>query len=150
MEKLGSTDRSVQLKERSISRIVAAFAARENASVEEILELALKLDHSFRSHLSKTKINDGNFDRLNLADEPVIPIEEAVTRDKVFCLCCGKGFAMLKRHLGAEHGLNEVEYRRKYSLPDSYPLVAPGYSERKAAISRRIGFGKHDRENAIL
>lgn len=53
---------------------------------------------------------------------------------------------MLKRHLGAEHGMTESEYRQKFGLADDYPLVAPGYSERKANYARSVGFGKYSRQ----
>ncbi|MEH6360443.1 MAG: MucR family transcriptional regulator [Amylibacter sp.] len=64
---------------------------------------------------------------------PALPINQAVTQNQVFCLCCGKGFKMIKRHLGVEHGLTEGEYRKLFDLPESMPLVAPSYSDKKAA-----------------
>ena len=71
---------------------------------------------------------------------------QSVTRDEIFCLCCGKGFKMLKRHLGAEHGMTEEDYRAAFDLPPSMPLVAPSYSERKAAYARKAGLGTYARE----
>lgn len=81
-----------------------------------------------------------------MTPRPAIPIEQAVTEDKVYCLCCGRGFTMLKRHLKAEHGLTEDEYRALYGLPEDMPLVAPAYSERKAAYAKRVGLGKYQRD----
>jgi predicted transcriptional regulator len=53
---------------------------------------------------------------------------------------------MLKRHLKAEHGLTEENYRSMFSLPNDMPLVAPSYSARKAEYARSAGLGKHSRE----
>ena len=83
----------------------------------------------------------------NGPSEPAMPVDRAVTRDKVYCLCCGKGFKMLRRHLGAEHGLTEAEYRTMFDLPEDTPLVAPSYSEKKAEYAREAGFGKHRRSS---
>jgi predicted transcriptional regulator len=78
---------------------------------------------------------------------PAVAIEQAVQNDKVICLCCGQSFTMLKRHLKAEHGLTEEQYREKFSLPSSFPLVAPAYSARKAEYAKQAGLGKHDRRS---
>ena len=69
-----------------------------------------------------------------------------MTEDTIFCLCCGKGFKMLKRHLGAEHGLTEAEYRAMFNLPADMPLVAPSYSRKKAEYAKEAGFGKYSRK----
>jgi predicted transcriptional regulator len=74
-------------------------------------------------------------------------MEKAVTRDKVFCMCCGKGFKMLKRHIGAEHGLTEAQYRARFGLPADFPLVAPNYSEMKANYAKKAGLGKYSRQS---
>jgi len=77
---------------------------------------------------------------------PALPISQAVTQNQVFCLCSGIGFKMIKRHLGVEHGLTESEYRKLFDLPESMPLVAPSYSDRKAAHAKKVGLGKYHRD----
>jgi len=52
---------------------------------------------------------------------PAVPVAESVTDDSVTCLCCGRSFTMLKRHLRAEHGLSEGDYRIKFNLDDDHP-----------------------------
>jgi predicted transcriptional regulator len=49
--------------------------------------------------------------------------------------------ATLKRHLRVAHGLTQVAYREAFGLKDDYPLVAPAYAERRAAIARQYGLG---------
>jgi len=58
------------------------------------------------------------------------------------CLVCGQGFSMLKRHLNTEHQLTPDEYRARYDLPRSYPLVAPDYAKTRSALAKKIGLGR--------
>ena len=130
------------LKQETVSRIVAAYASRPDVSPDEIValyrRLAGELDHS---PTEETTVPAPAEARMR----PALPLDQAVTEDKVFCLCCGRGFKMLKRHLGSEHGMTEAEYRRAFDLPEDMPLVAPSYSRKKAAHAKQAGFGKYDR-----
>ncbi|RRH75792.1 MucR family transcriptional regulator [Falsigemmobacter faecalis] len=125
-----------------VAQIVSAFASRPDATVEAIVALTTRLTQELSAGSATAPLRAA-------AAIPVasgLTPEAAVRRDRIFCLCCGKGFQMLKRHLGAEHGMTEGEYRQKFGLPDEYPLVAPGYSERKASYARSVGFGKYSRQ----
>lgn len=141
---------------QAVAQIAAAFASRESASVAEIVDLAHRLTSLFSvqsdSGRQLGRLTEAGLDLRGQEMEqkqfpalPVVPVDEAVRDDKVFCLCCGRGFTMLKRHLKAEHGLTEDEYRRIYALSDKVPLVAPNYSARKAEYAKRVGLGKYDR-----
>jgi predicted transcriptional regulator len=57
------------------------------------------------------------------------------------CLEDGKRFKTLKNHLNSAHGMTPDEYRKRWSLPDDYPVVAPSYSERRSSIAKKIGLG---------
>lgn len=134
----------------AISRVVASYAGRNDTSQDDILALAQRLFPIFAG----THATSAPIAHLNAAEEtpktpvmsPAIPLEKAVTDDKVYCLCCGRGFTMLKRHLKAEHGLTEDEYRTTFGLSEDFPLVAPNYSERKAAYAKKVGLGKYSRD----
>ena len=127
-----------------LAAVAAAYAARTDVSADDIVALVGKLRREFGS-ADMLVPEDKPKPRESTRIAPAIPIEKAVTHDKVYCLCCGKGFKMLKRHLGAEHGLTEAAYRAMFDLPEDMPLVAPSYSDRKANYARRVGFGKYDR-----
>ena len=135
-----------------ISTVASAYASRETSTVSEILMLIDGLYKVFGAksagdHESSEKVRS----LLTPSDQdlPAVPIQRAVQNDKVVCLCCGSPFTMLKRHLRAEHGLTEDQYRKKFSLPEDFPLVAPSYSERKAAHAREAGLGKHRRDAGV-
>jgi len=53
-----------------------------------------------------------------------------------------KHFSMLKRHLAADHQLTPEQYRQKWDLPLSYPIVAPNYAKVRSAVAKKIGLGR--------
>ncbi|HEY9022203.1 MAG: MucR family transcriptional regulator [Paracoccaceae bacterium] len=127
-----------------LAAVAASYASRADVTADDIVALVAKLRREFGEIESIAPVDEVQVRSPGRA-EPALPIEKAVTHDKVFCLCCGKGFKMLKRHLGAEHGLTEAAYRAMFGLSEDIPLVAPSYSNRKANYARKVGFGKYDR-----
>ncbi|MDK3016734.1 MucR family transcriptional regulator [Pseudodonghicola flavimaris] len=150
---LADTDDTRRAAE-AVARVVAAYAGRSDTSADDIVALSRRLLPLFAgtgmtavttpTPVAAAATPSPARDRPT----PALPIEQAVTDDKVYCLCCGRGFTMLKRHLKAEHGLTEDEYRALYGLPEDMPLVAPNYSERKAAYAKQVGLGKYQRDTA--
>jgi predicted transcriptional regulator len=120
-----------------ICRIVSAYAARSDATVERIVDLYNKLS----TGASPAARRPGENAPSPTAD-PAVPVSQAVSDDVVTCLCCGRGFKMLKRHLKAEHGLSEAEYRFRFALDERVPLVAPAYSRKKAEQAKASGLGR--------
>ncbi len=131
-----------------VAQVLAQFAARENATVEDVIALArqlpgaLSLAPQLRPAQMPTRVSDET-----MAPRPAVAIDQSVSDETVTCLCCGKSFTMLKRHLKAEHGLTEGQYRAQFGLDEAHPLVAPNYSSRKAEYAKRIGLGKYARED---
>lgn len=61
--------------------------------------------------------------------------------NRIISMIDGKPYASLKRHLAA-HGLTPAEYRERFNLKADYPMVAPGYSERRRSHAKQIGLGR--------
>lgn len=74
--------------------------------------------------------------------EPAVSIRSSVKPASITCLECGKRFKMLKRHLNTDHGLLPADYRTKWGLAASYPLVAPEYAAKRAELAMKIGLGR--------
>lgn len=74
---------------------------------------------------------------------PAVPINRSVFEDHIVCLEDGKRLKMLKRHLKAAYNLTPEEYRRRWGLPASYPMVAPEYARRRSDLARQIGLGNN-------
>ncbi|HEY0412346.1 MAG TPA: MucR family transcriptional regulator [Allosphingosinicella sp.] len=66
------------------------------------------------------------------------------SREHIISMIDGKPYKSLKRHLSAK-GLTPADYRQRYGLPASYPMVAPGYSEKRREVAKRLGLGRKPR-----
>lgn len=72
---------------------------------------------------------------------PAVSVRKSLaSSDYIISLIDGKPYKTLKRHL-ATNGLTTEEYRERYNLPKSYPLVAKSYSEARRAIAAKLGLG---------
>ena len=134
----------------AVIEILSQFATRESATVEEILALARQLPAAL-SPTSRQAIRIGEAAPHPQTDDtprPAVAVEKSWNDETVTCLCCGRRFTMLKRHLMAEHNLTEDQYRATFNLAEDHPLVAPSYSLRKAEYAKRIGLGKYTRDDA--
>lgn len=76
------------------------------------------------------------------ATRPVVPAARSVFASHIICMECGKKMTMLKRHLMTEHGLTIDQYRAKYNLPGTYPMVAPDYAKTRSSLAKEMGLGK--------
>ena len=74
--------------------------------------------------------------------DPAVPIKQSARPDYIVCLECGKHFSMLKRHLTTDHQLTPQQYRMRWELPASYPLVAPNYGKVRSALAKKFGLGR--------
>jgi predicted transcriptional regulator len=74
--------------------------------------------------------------------EPAVPVKKSVLSDRIICLDCGKHFSMIKRHLMTDHRLTPEQYRRRWQLLPSYPLVALAYAETRSALAKKFGLGR--------
>ena len=74
--------------------------------------------------------------------EPAVPVKKSVFPDYIVCLEDGKKMKLLKRHLQTAYNMTPQEYRERWGLPPEYPMVAPGYAERRSAIAKSVGLGK--------
>jgi predicted transcriptional regulator len=73
---------------------------------------------------------------------PAVPVKKSVRSERIICLDCGKHFSMIKRHLMTDHRLTPQQYRQRWDLPPSYPLVAPAYAKVRSALAKEWGLGR--------
>jgi predicted transcriptional regulator len=74
--------------------------------------------------------------------EPAVAVKRSVLADHIVCLDCGKHLTMLKRHLMTDHKMTPEQYRQRWELPSSYPLVAPNYAKTRSALAKKFGLGR--------
>jgi predicted transcriptional regulator len=72
---------------------------------------------------------------------PAVAIKKSVSDDYLISLEDGKRYKSLKRHLSGK-GLSPDQYRAKWGLPLSYPMVAPSYAKQRSELARSMGLGR--------
>jgi predicted transcriptional regulator len=68
---------------------------------------------------------------------PAVPVKRSVFPDFIVCLEDGKKLKVLTRHLRVAFGMTPEQYRAKWRLPASYPMVAPNYAASRSVISKK-------------
>lgn len=73
---------------------------------------------------------------------PAVNPKKSITPDYIVCLEDGKKFKSLKRHLKTSYDLTPEQYREKWSLDPSYPMVAPHYAATRSELAKKMGLGR--------
>lgn len=74
--------------------------------------------------------------------KPAVNPKKSIHDDYIVCLEDGKKFKSLKRHLMTHYGLTPDEYREKWGLDPSYPMVAPNYAAARSQLAKKMGLGR--------
>jgi len=122
------------------SEIVSAYVATNTVRPEELPRLI-------------GDVHDALAERSNgtpRCREPWVPIAHSVKPDYIVCLEDGKKLKMLKRHLSTAFNMSPADYRRKWGLPDDYPMVAPSYAEQRRKLAETMGFGRFSKARTKL
>lgn len=76
---------------------------------------------------------------------PAVSVRKSLSSpDHILSLIDGKPYKTLKRHLGS-NGLTPEQYRERYNLPSTYPMVSPTFAARRREIAEQIGLGSKGR-----
>ena len=73
---------------------------------------------------------------------PAVPVKKSIGTDYLICLEDGRKVKILKRYLAHRYNLTPEQYRQRWGLPKSYPMVAPGYSAQRSELARQFGLGR--------
>jgi predicted transcriptional regulator len=116
------------------AKIIAAHVANNRVDPADLPKLI--------NDVHRALANAGQSTAAPPRAEPAVDIKRSVRSDHIVCLECGKHFSMLKRHLNTDHQLTPQEYRQKWGLPLTYPVVAPDYAKTRSALAKKIGLGR--------
>ncbi|HLY55369.1 MAG TPA: MucR family transcriptional regulator [Stellaceae bacterium] len=122
------------------AHIVGAYVANNSLSASALPEL-IRSVHSALSGLRVAPATEPVATQL-----PAVPVRKSVHPDYIVCLEDGKKLKMLKRHLMTAYGMTPDQYRAKWKLPDSYPMVAPNYASQRSTLAKAIGLGRRRSE----
>ena len=120
--------------------IVSAYVGNNNVQAAEVPGLISSI------HAALTQVSTGAVEPEPELKDPAVPVRKSITPDFLICLEDGLKFKSLKRHLRSKYGMSPEEYRAKWGLPADYPMVAPGYSEKRSKLAKKMGLGRNTRE----
>jgi predicted transcriptional regulator len=137
----GDTDRNLLAL---TVQLASAFVTSRSTPVGELPELLRAVHAALRSFGDQTEPPRA---AAPAPREPAVPVERSITPDYLICLEDGRRLKTLKRHLRAAFGLTPEAYRARWGLPPDYPMVAPGYAQRRSALAKAQGLGRATRED---
>ena len=119
------------------AEIVAAFVSNNSLPRAELAAVIETVHATVKRLAEGAEVAPAVID----APAPAVSIRKSVTPDYLICLEDGKRFKSLRRHL-AKLGMTPEQYRAKWDLPSTYPMVAPNYAAQRSALARAIGLGQ--------
>lgn len=123
------------------SEIVSAYVSRNHIAQNEVPLFVVAVVGALRSSIgsSEEKVPTAAVKQM-----PAVPIKNSVTPDGIICLEDGKIFKSMKRHLMSKYGMTPEQYRRKWGLPATYPMVSETYSRKRSelAMEHKLGQGR--------
>lgn len=118
------------------STIVAAYVANNPVPRSDLPALILDV------HAAIGRLRAGESDVAESRPTPAVPVKRSVTPEYIVCLEDGKKFKSLKRHLATQYGMTPEEYRARWDLSPTYPMVAPSYAATRSALAKNMGLGR--------
>ncbi|MEQ9506313.1 MAG: MucR family transcriptional regulator [Hyphomonas sp.] len=119
--------------------IVSAYVRNNTLQTQELPDLIRNV------HAALVELSQPGLPALE-APKPAVPVKKSIFKEHLVCLEDGLKFKSLKRHLRSKYGMSPEEYRAKWGLPADYPMVAPGYSEKRSKLAKKMGLGRSIRE----
>lgn len=116
--------------------IVASFVANNKVTPEQLTDLIRSV------HRTMDALTGGQDEKGAEKLRPAVPVNRSIQDDFIVCLEDGKKLKMLKRYLRSTYNMSPDDYRKKWSLPSDYPMVAPSYAARRSEFAKRIGLGR--------
>jgi predicted transcriptional regulator len=110
--------------------IVACFVSNNPLTAPEVAALIVSTHEALRSIDTVPVSAEGG-------QKPVVPIEKSLAHDYLICLNDGQKLRALKRYIFRKYALSPEQYRKKWGLPDDYPMVAPAYSALRSKIAKK-------------
>jgi predicted transcriptional regulator len=116
------------------ARIVSAHAANNDVAVDQL--------PTFIRQVYQALTTAGQAPAEPTKPVPSVNAKKSVFADHILCLDCGGSFKMLKRHIATDHQMTPKEYRIKWDLPTSYPMVAAEYAATRSKLAKDNGLGR--------
>lgn len=119
------------------AEVVAAYVSNNSIRAGEVPALIADVHAAFARSGEREEIAP-----VVEKPKPAVNPKKSVTDDYIICLEDGKKFKSLKRHLMTHYGLTPEQYREKWELDPTYPMVAPNYAAARSALAKKMGLGR--------
>jgi len=119
--------------------VVAAYVSNNPVQIGDLPNLIADV------HSALSRVGGGPEPLPVEKPKPAVNPKKSVFDDYIVCLEDGKKFKSLKRHLMTHYGLTPEEYREKWGLDPSYPMVAPNYAAARSQLAKKMGLGRKRR-----
>jgi predicted transcriptional regulator len=116
------------------ANIVSAHVAHNEVAVNQLANLIREV-HQMLATVRQVSVDP-------VKAEPAVAVKKSVFADHILCLGCGLSFKVLKRHISTDHQMTPDQYRAKWQLPPSYPMVAADYAATRSKLARDSGLGR--------
>src|SRR5215469_2366169 len=126
---MSNGEASIAYRERLMAlatEIVSAHVSNNNVTAAQLQTLIQQVFGALANAKQQSTVT--------ATPEPAVPIRQSIRTDHLICLDCGKHVSMVKRHLRTDHQMTPGDYRRRWVLPVSYPVVAPAYSKVRSGL----------------
>lgn len=126
-----------------VARIIAAYVSNNPVSPTELMPLMQSVRDFIGGMDGRRGGRAGETIHLPLREprEPAVPVDESVHPDFIICLEDGVRCKILKRYLRSRYGMSPEQYRRRWKLPESYPMVAPSVSQARSQAAKKMQLG---------
>ncbi|MBN9076905.1 MAG: MucR family transcriptional regulator [Rhizobiales bacterium] len=116
--------------------VVAAYVSNNPVPVSELPNLIADI------HAALGRVGSTSEQVTVDKQKPAVNPKRSVHDDYIVCLEDGKKFKSLKRHLMTHYNLSPDQYREKWNLDSSYPMVAPNYAAARSQLAKKMGLGR--------
>jgi predicted transcriptional regulator len=122
--------------------VVAAYVSNNVVPAGEMPGLISEI------HTALGRIGTGEAVIAAEKPKPAVNPKRSIHDDYIVCLEDGKKFKSLKRHIMTHYSLTPEQYREKWGLDASYPMVAPNYAAARSALAKKMGLGRKRKRKA--
>jgi predicted transcriptional regulator len=116
--------------------VVAAYVSNNPVPVSELPNLIADI------HAALGRVGTAAEQAPAEKPKPAVSPKKSVHDDFIICLEDGKKFKSLKRHLMTHYSLTPDQYREKWGLDATYPMVAPNYAAARSQLAKKMGLGR--------
>ena len=123
-----------------VAQILSSYLSNNTVAAADLPSVIETVKKAFGG--SEEVVSTTPSDSVPKTWQPAVPIKKSVTPEAVICLCCGRRFKSLRRHLQTTHQLSPREYRATFGLKSDYPIVAPNYAAQRSDLAKSLGLGR--------